>query len=126
MSRERFEELVVQEEQDLIARLPRGLRRDAQDLVVEIADRPTTQELEDFDLEPGETLYGAYVGVPLVERRADDVLLAPSRIWLFHEPITSAGRTEIEVRRQIKRTLVHEIAHHFGMSEEELEQRGQG
>jgi predicted Zn-dependent protease with MMP-like domain len=126
MSRERFEELAVQEEQGLIAHLPRDLKRDAQEVIIEIADRPTPEALKDFDLEPGETLYGAYLGVPLVERHADNVLLAPSRIWLFQEPLTSAGRTEVEVRRQIRRTLVHEIAHHFGMSEEELERRGQG
>jgi len=126
MSRERFEQLVVQEEQDLIARMPRGLKEDAQEVLIEIADRPSADELKEFDLEPGETLYGAYLGVPLVERRADEGLIGPSRIWLFHEPLTSSGRTEIEVRRQIRRTLVHEVAHHFGMSEQELERRGQG
>lgn len=126
VSRERFEEMVVHEEENLMARLPRELRDAAQDLLIEIKDRPSPDEVRDFDLEAGETLYGAYLGVSLVERRADDVLLAPSQVWLFAEPICASGRTEVEVRSQIRRTLLHEVAHHFGMSEEELDRRGRG
>ncbi len=126
ISRERFEELALQEEEGLMTRLPRELRETAKDLVIDIRDRPTVEELREFALEPGETLYGAYEGVSLVQRRADSVVLAPSEIWLFREPICATGRTEFEVRSQIRRTLEHEVAHHFGMTEKELEQRGRG
>lgn len=126
ISRERFEELALQEEEALMARLPRELRQAAQDLIIEIKDSPTAEEIREFALEPGETLYGAYQGVSLVQRRADSVVPAPSEIWLFREPICATGRTEFEVRSQVRRTLEHEVAHHFGMTERELEQRGRG
>jgi predicted Zn-dependent protease with MMP-like domain len=126
IGRERFEELALQEEESLMAHLPKALREAAQDLIIEIKDAPTADDVRDFELEPGETLYGAYQGVSLVQRRADSVVLAPSQIWHFREPICASGRTEFEVRSQIRRTLVHEVAHHFGMTEKELEQRGRG
>ena len=124
LSRDRFEQLAFAAADEILARLAPELRAEAEQVILEIEEWPTPEQIESFDLKPGQTLYGLYHGVPLVERHADSVLLAPDRITLFHGPLQAAARTEIELRAQIRRTLIHELAHHFGRTDDELIERG--
>jgi predicted Zn-dependent protease with MMP-like domain len=122
LSRERFEELTFEIAEELLAELPPDLRAEAETVILEIADYPTPEQA------PGEgrTLLGLYEGVPLVERHADSLLLQPDRITLFRGPLQSLARTEVELRRQIRKTLIHELGHFFGFDERELHARGWG
>jgi predicted Zn-dependent protease with MMP-like domain len=74
---------------------------------------------------PDETLYGLYEGVPLTERGAGYYGMLPDKITIFRGPLErDFSRRELE--EQIRITVVHEIAHHFGIDEERLEELGWG
>jgi predicted Zn-dependent protease with MMP-like domain len=120
LSRERFEELAFGMAEEILAMLPPDLRAEAETVMLEIEDRPGPEQM------PGEgrTLLGLYEGVPLVHRHADAVLMQPDRITLFREPLQALARTEVELRRQIRKTLIHELGHFFGFGEDELKRRG--
>ncbi len=121
LSRERFEELVFEAAETVLAELPPDLRAEAEAVILEVEDRAAPEQAGE-----GGVLLGLYEGVPLVERHADSALLQPDRITLFHEPLQALARTEVELRRHIRQTLIHELGHFFGFDEDELEERGWG
>jgi predicted Zn-dependent protease with MMP-like domain len=121
ISPERFEQLAFEEAEAVLARLPADLRAEAETVILETADQA---EGELAALARGGQLLGLYEGVPLVERHADSVILQPDTITLFRLPLQSLARTEVELRRQMRRTLIHELAHFFGRDEDELRERG--
>ena len=122
ISSDRFEKLVMEAERAVLAQLPPDLRTDAEQVVLEVADRPRPEQLE--SVAPGHTLLGLYQGVPLIHRHSNTILLQPDHITLFRGPISSLCRTEVELEAQIRKTLIHELGHYFGFNEEELHQRG--
>jgi predicted Zn-dependent protease with MMP-like domain len=121
ISPERFEALAFEEADAVLAELPAGLRAEAETVLLEVADRSARDESQ-----AGMMTLGLYEGVPLVERHADSVLLHPDRITLFRLPLQSLARTEVELRRQMRKTLIHELGHFFGFDEDELRARGWG
>lgn len=125
ISADRFERIVLDAEREVLARLPGDLRDDAEQVILEIADRPTPEQLGEMESR-GYTLLGLYEGVPLIYRSPDSVILHPDRITLFRLPIAALCRTEVELKAQIRKTLVHELGHYFGFNEDELRQRGWG
>lgn len=122
ISPERFEQLAFDVAESVLAALPEDLRAEAETVILEIADQATAEQVGD----EGGTLLGLYEGVPLVERHADSAVLFPDTITLFRLPLAGLARTEVELRRQIRKTLVHELGHFFGFDEFELEERGWG
>jgi predicted Zn-dependent protease with MMP-like domain len=120
VSRQAFEQIVLEEERSILALLPEDVRAEASHVLVEVRNRPTRREREELRLGRDQTLLGLFVGVPLVERHADTVVLQPDRIVLYREPIQSLARGTKELRDQIHETLVHELAHYFGRTDEEL------
>ena len=119
---DRFEKLTFEIAHAVLAQLPPNLRIDAEQVILDVADRPTVEHLE--AVEAGYTLLGLYQGVPLIRRRPDTIILQPDRITLFRGPISAHCRTEVELNAQIRKTLIHELGHYFGFNEEELRQRG--
>ena len=75
--------------------------------------------------DPDETLYGLYEGVPLTQRGASYYGMLPDRITIFRRPLERDFPRE-ELEEQIRITVVHEIAHHFGFDEDRLEELGWG
>jgi predicted Zn-dependent protease with MMP-like domain len=120
ISPERFEQLAFETADGVLAELPDDLRAEAETVLLEIADQATPAQAGG---RPGSVL-GLYQGVPLVSRHADSVILYPDRITLFRLPLASLARTEVELRRQLRKTLVHELGHFFGFDEYELDERG--
>jgi predicted Zn-dependent protease with MMP-like domain len=115
MPPEKFTELATAILDDLLQKLPPDLRAEATTVLLDI-------EADSGDAE----LLGLYEGVPLVERRPDDVRFEPDRITLFYMPLLEMCADEVELRREIRITLVHEFGHFFGFEEGELEARGWG
>jgi predicted Zn-dependent protease with MMP-like domain len=107
---ERFEELVA----DALDSIPVELGRYIDNVAVFVSDRP-----------PG-GLYGLYEGVPLTRREAYGGLVMPDRITIFRQTICRDSRTEAEVVAQVRKTVVHEVAHHFGISDARLVELGYG
>lgn len=70
-------------------------------------------------------LLGLYHGIPLTKRSNYDRAL-PDIIYIFREPIERICRTPDEIKEQVRRTVVHEVAHHFGIEEERLHELGWG
>ncbi len=120
VSPERFEQLAFEEAEAVLARLPGHLREAAEEVLLEIEDQASLEQTGGERVQ----LLGLYEGVPLIDRHADSVLLVPDRITLFRLPLQALARTETELRHQVRRTLIHELAHFFGRDEDELRAKG--
>lgn len=72
----------------------------------------------------GEDLLGLYEGVPLTEREAYGGMVLPDRITIYRRPICEMCDTEDEVVETVRDTVVHEVAHHFGIDDDRLEELG--
>ena len=120
LSRAEFEKLVTQAVESLP---PRFLERlENVDVMVESA--PTREDLEYAEIEPGRTLFGLYQGVPQTQRGTWYGSVLPDRIVIYQRPIEAVARTRREIRKEVRITLMHEIGHHFGLSEDELSDAG--
>jgi predicted Zn-dependent protease with MMP-like domain len=117
MNKYRFETVVRQ----AIERLPDWVHEALDNIEVLVVDEA------DADLDPdGEGLLGLYVGLPLHERGAEYAGELPDVIYIFRRPHLALGLSTEELREEIVRTLVHEIAHYFGFDDERLDELGWG
>ncbi len=98
---------------DILARLV--------NVAVVIADVPTVEQRTEHNLEQGETLFGLYEGVPVTERGVSDEPLLPDKITIFKLPILETYSDPEDVVTCVENTVWHEVAHHFGMDEAEVE-----
>jgi predicted Zn-dependent protease with MMP-like domain len=105
-----------------LASIPARFRPYLDNVTVEAQDRPSRRILRQVELDDDEALYGYYEGTPLTERGAEDVPLYPDRIWIYQGPLEEDyGDDAEEIVRQIRITVLHEIGHHFGLSDEDME-----
>jgi predicted Zn-dependent protease with MMP-like domain len=118
MTRAEFERLVA----EAVELIPRRFRREMQNLALVVEDEPSAELLEEMEIEPPDTLYGLYQGVPLPERSWGYGNNLPDRITIFQRPIEEDCDDEDEMRTAIGETLIHEVGHYFGMSEEQIEE----
>ena len=120
MDRERFEELVIR----AVESLPEELKERLDNVDVIVVDKPSPDQLEKSDRKRGEILLGLYEGVPLIHRHSSYGLVAPDKITIFQKAIESVCHTEDQMVREIRRVVLHEIAHHFGISDDRLRELG--
>lgn len=122
MTRERFEAIADEE----FADLPEPFRQRMENVRIVIEDVDSPAQRRQAGLGRSSMLLGLYEGVPLPRRGIDYgvVPVMPDTITLFQKNIESIARSESDVRRQIRETLIHEIAHHFGMDEDEIREAG--
>ena len=106
---ERFEALVAA----ALDEIPAALGRHMDNVVVQIRDQARDRGL-----------LGLYAGIPLTEREAYGGLAMPDRITIYRLAICARCRDEAEVVEQVRITVVHEVAHHFGIDDERLEELG--
>lgn len=92
------------------------------DVVVE--RRPSRHHMREAGLGRGETLFGLYEGVPLTERSSGYGMVLPDKITIFQQPLEAEFAGEADLIDEVRRTVLHELAHHFGISDEELERLG--
>lgn len=112
-----FEELVA----EALDSLPPQIAGRMENVEVVIEPEPTRAMVE--GLPRGQTLLGLYQGVPLTGRGRYDAVL-PDKITIFQGPIERACRTPRQIREQVRRTVIHEIAHHFGIDDDRLHELG--
>lgn len=121
MPLDRFREIVA----EAIDSIPDDLHRHVENLEIVVEDEPDPDTLLDVGLEPGEdTLYGVYEGTPLSERGGAFGGTLPDRIVIYYLPLTEDFPDEYHLRREIRRTVIHEIGHFFGLSDDEIERMG--
>lgn len=92
------------------------------DVVVE--RRPRRHHLETGGAGPGDTIFGLYEGVPLTERASNYGLVLPDKITIFQEPLEEEFSRDADLVEEVRLTVLHELAHHFGISDEEMERLG--
>ena len=117
MTRAAFERLVA----EAVTLIPPRFRREMKNLALVVEEEPGADLLEEMEIEPPDSLYGLYQGTPLPERSWDFGNALPDRITLFQRPIEEDCEDEDEIRVVIGETLIHEVGHYFGLSEEEIE-----
>lgn len=105
---------------EALADLPPAFAARLDNVAVLIADRPTLAQRRMIGLEPDETLFGLYEGTPLGERGTTYHLALPDRVTIFREPILEACATVQEMKDEIRLTVIHELGHHFGLSDADL------
>ena len=106
-----------------LAGLPPPFRERLSNIDIIVKRRPGPDDRRQAELPPGETLYGLYSGVPLTER-LDYGLVLPDKITIFQEPLERDFPDEAELVEEVRKTVLHEIAHHFGLSDEKLAEMG--
>lgn len=114
IGRERFEEIVG----DALDTIPAELARLVSNVVVLVEDEPPQGEPRD--------LLGLYDGVALTERDGGYAGMLPDRILIFRRPLLDFCRDEEELVKEVRITVVHEMAHHFGIDDAKLHQLGWG
>ena len=121
MRREEFERLVA----EVIDELPPDFAEKLENVAVLVERGPTRREREEMGLAPGEVLFGCYRGLPLTERESSPwSFQLPDEIVIFQRPIEQQARGRREIREEVRRTVLHEIAHHFGIPDERLRELG--
>ncbi|HET6780731.1 MAG TPA: metallopeptidase family protein [bacterium] len=120
LSRKKFEVLVL----DALESIPEPVRERMQNIDVVIEDWPEQDQLTELGMEPDEWLFGLYEGTPLTERGISEHPLLPDKITIFQGPLEDAHESDHEIKNEIRKTVVHEVAHHFGITEERLAELG--
>ena len=120
VSKQRFARLV----EEALTDLPEPFASHLEEMTVEIQARPSRKQLKEQGLDDDELLLGLYVGVPMTERHVEASSGIPDKIFIFQEDIELCCETERELIEQSRITVLHEIGHHFGMDEDDLEELG--
>ena len=103
-----------------IAAIPKRFLQKLDNVSIVIEDEPTPAQKEKLHLRCGWTLFGLYEGVPQTKRGVYYGSVLPDKITIFRKPIIEAARDVEHIKEIVKNTVWHEIAHHFGMNEEEV------
>jgi predicted Zn-dependent protease with MMP-like domain len=113
LSRERFEAIV----EDALDAIPEEIAARASNVVVLVEDEPPPDEPD---------LLGLYDGIALTERDSMYAGVLPDRIFIYRNPLQEMCADEAELAEEIRVTVVHEIAHHFGIDDARLHELGYG
>jgi predicted Zn-dependent protease with MMP-like domain len=103
-----------------IAAIPKRFLQKLDNVSIVIEDEPTLAQKEKLHLRRGWTLFGLYEGVPQTKRGVYYGSVLPDKITIFRKPIIESARDMEHIKEIVKNTVWHEIAHHFGMNEEEV------
>ena len=120
METQRFEQLVA----TAIDNLPGEFRERLENIDVVVADEPTRGQLRQSHIKRNETLLGLYEGIPLTVRSAGYSFVIPDKITIFQKSIEAACKNDTQIIAEITRVVRHEIAHHFGIDDDRLEELG--
>ena len=113
-----FEELV----KEGISAIPEKFLRKLDNVAIVIEDEPTSAQKKKLNIRSSLVLLGLYEGVPKAKRGSNYNAVLPDKITIFRKPIEEEARDEKDLKKMVKNTVWHEIAHHFGMSEIQVRQ----
>ena len=116
MQKDRFEALVVR----ALDALPVEFRSRLENVDVMVEDWPTPKQVREAGLRTRRQLLGLYEGIPQTERGSSYNLVLPDKITVFQKPIERVCRNDREVEAEVQKVVRHEIAHHFGISDDAL------
>jgi predicted Zn-dependent protease with MMP-like domain len=116
----RFNRLVL----EALAEIPKPFKQRLENVDIVVKRRPGPSDYRATGTKRGERLYGLYDGVPRSERRGSGGFELPDKITLFREPLERDFPRDADLVREVRTTVLHEIAHFFGMSEEAVSELG--
>ena len=120
MTREEFRRIVT----EVLETLPAEFVSRLENVEVVVVDEPTRAQIRGAGLDPRhDSLFGLYEGVPL-EERGHDYAALPDKISIFYRPLVEACKSTAEIRDEIRTTVLHEVAHFFGIDDEDLDEWG--
>jgi predicted Zn-dependent protease with MMP-like domain len=106
---------------DIFAHLPKAFRDLCEGLIIRVEDFPTEEVLDEMDVESEFDLLGLFQGVGLPRQSLGDIARLPNLIWLYRRPILDYWAEHDEaLGRIIRHVLIHEIGHHFGLSDDDM------
>jgi predicted Zn-dependent protease with MMP-like domain len=108
-----------------LAAIPDPYREALGEVAVVIEDEPSAEQLRENDLEPWESMYGLYEGVPRTDYAAEWAT-SPNRITLFRLPLEEDFENQRELEEEVRMTVLHELAHHLGIDDDRLDELGAG
>src|SRR5689334_17783480 len=111
MTRERFQQLVL----EALETIPRRFRREIRNVAVIVEQEPPDHLLDEMGIEPPDTLFGLYQGTPLTERQWAHGNTEPDRITIYQGPVEDSCETEDEIVMTVGETVIHEFGHYFGL-----------
>jgi predicted Zn-dependent protease with MMP-like domain len=117
---DQFNELVDR----ALEEIPEEFLEKLENLEIFVEEVPSPELLKELGMTHRDLLFGLYQGVPISGKSFFQGQSLPDRIILFRQPILSICRTEKDILKQIKKTLIHEIAHHFGLTEARIRHLG--
>jgi predicted Zn-dependent protease with MMP-like domain len=120
LSREEFDEAVTQ----ALADIPPQFQPYLDQVIVDVEDFPDRRTCEAVNIDHPSRLLGLYQGTPLTERSVEHNARLPDRITVYQRNIERLCRTRKQLVRQIRKTVLHEIGHHFGLDEDDLDELG--
>lgn len=104
--------------------LPQQFREAMENIAIVVEEWPDEQTLQEMELPSKFDLLGLYQGTPLPEREHAEAAILPDVITLYRRPIERICRNDADIRREIAKTLLHEIGHYFGLDEQRLAELG--
>ena len=119
MKHSQFQVLVL----EALAGLPQEFLDRIENVDVVVEQWPSAEDLREAGVSSDEMLLGLYMGVPLTERDGYNMVL-PDKITIYQRPIENECQTEAEVVKEVRGTVVHELAHHFGIDDDQLTEWG--
>ena len=117
ISREQFERLVHK----ALSNIPPNIRLSIQNVDIVVDNVASMNQIAGTGIENEMELLGLYEGIPITERYGYDMVL-PDKITLFQKPIEAICDNQEQITEEISKTLIHEIAHHFGLDDNHLDQ----
>jgi predicted Zn-dependent protease with MMP-like domain len=118
LKREEFEKIV----KEGIGAIPEKFLQKLNNVEIIIEAESTPAQKKKLDIHQNWALFGLYEGIPQTQRGINYSAVLPDKITIFQRPIEEAARDEEDIKEIVKNTVWHEIAHHFGMSEDRVRQ----
>jgi len=118
MERRRFEAIVAES----LSQLPPEFQDRLENIAIVVEDWPSREQLLSAGCRHRASLLGLYEGVPLTERGRGYGMVPPDKITLFQKPIEARCKSDEQIRAEVRRVVLHEIAHHFGIGDAVLEE----
>jgi predicted Zn-dependent protease with MMP-like domain len=122
MERAEFRRLV----REAVATIPEELLHQVHNVDIVIERRPTARDRKVAGIGPRTLLLGLYHGIPLTKRGAYYSMTAPDKISIYQEHIEAICGNDDEVREQVRKTVLHELGHYFGIDDDRLHELGMG
>ncbi len=120
LSADEFVELTRQ----ALAHIPEPFAAYLEDVLIDVEAVPDPEACKEGGVDDPRDLLGLYLGTPLTQRSAEDPAQLPDRIVLYQRNIERVCRSRGEIINEIRKTVFHEVGHHFGLDEDDLEQLG--